>query len=282
MLPSLTNGVSGNLCGFENKTSVCSYTIPADTASERINLQRRDHHWFDHDILPHCQALSTKYQNATLKVTNVIFDGTEFGNDCYKRDWKKKCVKWDKKVSVTCHLTRTNTLTDANPSFCPAETDFARPKPPCSVAFKQDYDAITHRIVEVEAVLSSYKKEVELYASLQKTLALLIDAKSNLKTFEKTPEQLNQLNQLLEILVAKSGSDAEIKKMEEAVAELVSIVSAIDSTSAQQKNDEEIASLKTRESQVSKELKAKEHLVLVLNRRMGELVQKQVESQSKI
>lgn len=90
-------------------------TVPYPAAVETIKLERKDHHWHDGDIQPYCDALVQKHSTVGIRVTRISFDDLIFGNNCYERDWKRKCVKWIKKVTVTCTLER-ETILDESPA----------------------------------------------------------------------------------------------------------------------------------------------------------------------
>lgn len=282
MLPSLTDGVSGSLCGYEQKTEPCRYIVPFPDTNEVINLERKDHHWWDHDIQPHCEALGPKYSSDSVRVTKVDFSGHIFGNDCYKRDWKKKCVKWDKKVTVTCRLERTETKFDTSSPTCPVVNDLSRPRS-CREAFSVDVDALNRRIIEVNAVLASYKREVELYSNLSKLIAQLIDAKTNLKKFEYSEAEIKKLEELSDYLVEKTLTDESIKPFEFAVNSVVEIVATVgNNTPSGDRAEQLIADIKIKQNDVNKELNGKERLIYILNLRLGELNQRSVGAQSHI
>jgi hypothetical protein len=283
MLPAaLTGGVSGSLCGYEPKTEPCRYTVPHPDAVEAINLERKDHHWWDQDIQPHCEALGPKYSSDSVRVTKVDFSGHVFGNDCYKREWKKKCVKWVKKVTVTCRLERTETKFDSNSPTCPVVNDLSRPKS-CRDAYSADVDALSKRIIEVNAVLASYKREVDLYSNLAKVITQLIDAKENLKKFEYSETDVKKLQELSDYLVEKTLTDGSLKPFEAAVNNVVEIVASVGSNvPSGDRNDQLITEIKAKQSAVAKELKGKERLIYLLNVRLGELNRKLVEVQSQI
>lgn len=280
MVPPIANGISGQLCGYYEDVVRCTYSVPGPGESRTFSLQRNDNAWNDQELKGHCHSIAPALQWG-YRVDTVSFSGIVQGRDCRKRDWKKKCVAWTMNVSGTCNYTTLGDETFPNPAHCPVKLNPDSPKS-CPSGWQIDHQKVSARLNEVDVMLLQYTKEVELYKDLNTTIDLLIDAKENLKSFQRTPEQVKKLNELLEYLVSKSGSDETITNMISTISDMIQVVSTIESNGTATSDNSELEKLKTNKRLFAKELKGKEAIIQYLNTRKGEIIQKQVEISSKL
>ena len=278
MLPSLTSGVSGSICEFEQKREPCQYSVPHPAAVERILLVRKDHHWWDHEIQPHCEALASKYSSPDTHVTRVTFSEHEFGNDCYERKWTRKCVKWIKKVYVTCTLERKKTNYDPHSDLCPMVQDFSRPKV-CAAAYQSDADDLDRRRIELETMLAIYQREADLYKNLEKETKKLLDAKKKLIRFEYSHEDMQMLRELSHLLIEKTATYLSLHQFEETVFDVLQIIENL-GPNIPTDDEDDVTHIQAQLQCISKESKGKQRVLYLLNIRLLEINQRLAEVQS--
>ena len=66
----------------------------------RLSAVRRDHYWYDHELVSLCKAYF--FDQNSKPLSDVQLQNVIRSRSCYSRDWKKKCVKWDIKAEFTC------------------------------------------------------------------------------------------------------------------------------------------------------------------------------------
>lgn len=122
---------TGGICGYNDKANSCWHgdKFSRNTRSSRQHLSRKDHGWHAHELKTHCQslAMTTQVKNHEwIKSTSVI--DIVNGRRCYKRDWKKKCVKWHIDVEFTCSFSVHKEKYEANAKECGTAADLESPK----------------------------------------------------------------------------------------------------------------------------------------------------------
>ncbi|MBC7532846.1 MAG: hypothetical protein H7318_14835 [Oligoflexus sp.] len=121
---------TGGACGYESKASTCfngdEFSRVVDTPIEEI--RRNDTGWETAEVQNICNSKSPGIAvNSQEHIAAITIGFTGQGQECRKRDWKKKCQAWTKKLNLSCHFVVNTKVNRPNAAACGTEVDLSRP-----------------------------------------------------------------------------------------------------------------------------------------------------------
>lgn len=284
VIPELTNGVSGDICGHNEEIIRCSFDEFIKDFYPTSNEQRPVR-FSDEDIRKACDRKKRNYTridaHGSFAKEATIHGPISRDRVCSQRaPMSGSCILWKHTVEYTCKISVWTEVYRRDKDKC--GTRKTTPKQ-CIEAHQRDHELIQDKLIAFQAISSLIENETTYILTATELATKLSVAKNDLSRFVYSPEDIKLLKAYVELLVERSVDPDEDDNLLEVTVLLEEIVQKIHTNSSTYREIvENIEYIEQQISVLNEEKEVKAAYLALVNKRIGELIEKQMEIASNL